>query len=75
MNFRPGQTSSTAQTFTSTSSAARPISRTAFSSSEVARPEAFFGQQIQSIPASSIAAASFGSAFASADRSTSNTCR
>jgi hypothetical protein len=58
MNFRPDQTSSTAQTFTSTSPAARPIPRTALSSSEVARPEAFFGQDFQSIPASSIAAAS-----------------
>src|SRR5215469_6697554 len=41
----------TAQTFTSTRPAARPISRTIFSVRSVGTPELFFGQLIQSIPA------------------------
>jgi hypothetical protein len=41
----------TAQTFTSTSPAARPISRTMFSLRSVEMPEVFLGQLIQSTPA------------------------
>src|SRR5215813_3379403 len=50
-NFNPDQTSVTAQTFTSTSPAARPVSRTMFSVRSVGTPELFLGQLIQSMPA------------------------
>jgi hypothetical protein len=50
-NLSPDQTSFTAQTFTSTSPAAKPISRTLFSSTSVATPEVFLGQETQSMPA------------------------
>src|ERR1700741_959064 len=50
-NFNPDQMSVTAQTFTSTSPAARPISRTMFSFRSVETPEVFLGQLIQSTPA------------------------
>src|SRR5438309_349054 len=49
-NLSPDQTSSTAHTFTSTIPFARPMSRTTFSFRSVATPEAFFGQEIQSMP-------------------------
>ena len=50
-NFNPDQTSETAQTFTSTSPDASPISRTTFSVTSVFTPELFFGQLTHSIPA------------------------
>src|SRR5450631_4793819 len=50
-NFNPDQTSVTAQTFTSTRPAAKPISRTIFSFRSVATPELFLGQLTQKIPA------------------------
>ena len=49
-NFRPDQTSSMAQIFTSTRPAAKPMSRTIFSLTSVCTPEVFFGQEIQIIP-------------------------
>src|SRR6476619_6879768 len=50
-NLSPDQTSSTAQTLTSTIPFAIPISRTTFSVKSVATPDAFFGHEIQSMPA------------------------
>src|SRR5580700_9385119 len=50
-NFNPDQTSVTAHTFTSTSPAASPTSRTVFSSTSVATPELFLGQLTHSMPA------------------------
>src|SRR5258708_16046802 len=49
-NFSPDQTSLTAQTFTSTKPASRPISRIIFSERSVATPEDFFGHEIHNIP-------------------------
>ena len=50
-NFSPDQTSSTAQTFTSTIPWAKPMARTTSSVRSLATPELFFGHEIQSIPA------------------------
>ncbi len=50
-NLSPDQTSSTAQIFTSTRPAARPIVRTFVSDKSVTTPELFFGHETQSIPA------------------------
>ena len=55
---RPDHVSSMAQTLLSTRPAARPTSRTTFSSRSVATPEARFGQAIQRPPAGSRAPAS-----------------
>src|SRR4051812_10355504 len=49
-NFRPDHVSSIAQTFTSTSPPANPSSRTTFSFKSLLIPDAFFGQEIQSMP-------------------------
>src|SRR5579862_10035090 len=50
-NFSPDHTSLTAQTFTSTNPAAKPILRTSSSVRSVATPEDFLGQLTHSIPA------------------------
>src|SRR5207302_8757858 len=50
-NLSPDQTSSTAQTFTSTIPSESPMSRTMFSVRSIATPEDFFGHEIQSMPA------------------------
>src|SRR3979490_3296379 len=50
MNFSPDQTSSTAQTFTSTSPLFSPKSRMLFSSRSVGTLADFLGQETQSIP-------------------------
>jgi hypothetical protein len=50
-NFNPDHTSVTAHTFTSTSPASSPISRTIFPSKSVAIPELFFGQLTHNMPA------------------------
>ena len=50
-NFNPDQTAVTAQTFTSTNPAARPMSRTMCSVRSVGTPELFLGQLTQSMPA------------------------
>ena len=59
-NFSPDQTSFTAQTFTSTSPAGRPILITSFSPKSVTMPEAFLGQLTHSIPAGASRRANFG---------------
>ena len=64
-NFRPDHTSSIAHTLTSTKPAARPISRTTFSSMSVGTFDAFLGQQTQIIPACSVRSISCGSRFSS----------
>src|SRR5262249_28565926 len=74
-NFNPDQVSSTAQTFTSTSLALRPISRTMFSSKSVGTPAAFFGQEIQSMPSAFIASRSLGISAAKLLRLAVKKCR
>jgi PD-(D/E)XK endonuclease len=50
-NFKPDQTSVTAQTLTSTRPAASPMSRTIFSVRSDDTPEVFFGHETQRVPA------------------------
>src|SRR5437588_11234802 len=68
-NFSPDQTSSTAQTFTSTNPFLNPISRTTFSFKSVFTLEAPLGQEIQSVPASSRFFLSLGKAESRTDLS------
>src|SRR6185369_12143183 len=49
-NLSPDQTSSTAQTLTSTKPSDKPSSRTTLSVRSVFTPDAFFGQETQSMP-------------------------
>ena len=67
-NFSPDQTSVSAQTFTSTSPASSPISRTKFPSKSVATPELFLGQPTHNIPAGA-------NAFAIRENSRTNSAR
>src|SRR5436190_19277147 len=54
MSFSPDHVSSTAHTFTSTKPSGRQTSRITSSVISVATPDDFFGQEIQTTPASSI---------------------
>src|SRR5438105_13840082 len=74
ISFSPGQTSSTAQTFISTSPSGKAIWSTTSSVTSVATPELFFGQDTHIIRAGSIAHRNGSSLAFNVDLDDANKC-